>query len=146
MKQTVLFICTHNAVRSQMAEGILNALYPDRYQAFSAGTIKTGVDQTAIQVLKEQGIDITNHRSKTIDEFQGKVFDIVVTVCVNAKEACPFFPGKTLIHQPFYDPGSFRGKPEERLQEFRASRDSIKAWIIQTFGTDKKSNESINVG
>ncbi len=134
MKQTVLFICTHNAVRSQMAEGLLNALYADNYQAFSAGTVKTGVDETAQQVMKEIGIDISKHRSKTIDEFQGKTFDYVVTVCDHAREACPYFPGKKILHQAFYDPGAFHGTPKERLQEFRRIRDAIKAWIIQTFG------------
>lgn len=137
MKQTVLFLCTHNAVRSQMAEGILNALYPNRYHAFSAGIMKTGVDPTAIKVLKEIGIDISTHYSKTMDEFKGTTFDYVVTVCENAKEACPFFPGKTLIHHPFYDPGTYNGTPEEILRKFRTSRDDIKAWIIQTFGKEQ---------
>ena len=136
MKTTVLFICTHNAVRSQMAEGLLNALYGDRYQAYSAGIVKASVNPTAIQVLKELGIDISQHRSKTVDEFRDKSFDVVVTVCDNATKTCPFFPGKTVLHQPFYDPGTYQGTPEETLQEFRKSRDTIKNWIIQTFGTN----------
>ncbi len=141
MKKTVLFICTHNAVRSQMAEGLLNALYGDRYQAYSAGTVKTDVDRTAMHVLKEIGIDISKHRSKTVDEFRGKSFDVVVIVCDDAREACPYFPGKTVLHQPFYDPGTFQGTPEQTLQEFRKSREAIKNWIIQTFGTDSLKND-----
>jgi len=147
MKKTVLFICTHNAVRSQMAEGLLNTLYGDRYQAFSAGTVKTVVDRNAIQVLKEIGIDISQHQSKTMDEFQGTTFDIVVTVCDIAREACPYFPGKTIIHQPFYDPGTHDGTPEEVLLEFRKSRDEIKAWIIHTFGKDGPTQPTtVNIG
>jgi arsenate reductase (thioredoxin) len=140
MKQTVLFLCTHNAVRSQMAEGLLNSLYPNRYQAYSAGIIKTGVDPTAIKILKELGIDISAHRSKTIDEFKGKTFDYVVTVCDNAKEACPYFPGKKVIHHAFYDPGTYNGTPEEILRKFRTSRDDIKTWIIQTFGKERTND------
>ena len=91
MKKKVLFICTHNSARSQMAEGILRTLYGDRYEAYSAGTQPTKVNPYAIKVMSEIGIDISNHRSKSAEEFRGKEFDYVVTVCDNVKEACPFF-------------------------------------------------------
>ena len=110
-KQKVLFICTHNSARSQMAEGLLNALYGDRYEAYSAGTQPTEVNPYAIKVMAEMGIDISKHRSKSVEEFRGKKFDYVVTVCDHAKETCPFFPGgEKYLHQGFKDPSDLRGE------------------------------------
>jgi len=135
MKKKVLFICTHNSARSQMAEGILQTLYGDRYEAYSAGTQPTKVNPYAIKVMSEIGIDISNHRSKSAEEFRGKEFDYVVTVCDNAKEACPFFPGgKTYLHKGFKDPSEFKGNENEIVAEFRRVRDEIKRWIEETFG------------
>ena len=135
MKKKVLFICTHNSARSQMAEGILRTLYGDRYEAYSAGTQPTKVNPYAIKVMSEIGIDISNHRSKSAEEFRGKEFDYVVTVCDNAKEACPFFPGgKTYLHKGFKDPSEFKGNENEIVAEFRRVRDEIKRWIEETFG------------
>jgi len=135
MKKKVLFICTHNPARSQMAEGILRTLYGDRYEAYSAGTQPTKVNPYAIKVMSEIGIDISNHRSKSAEEFRGKEFDYVVTVCDNAKEACPFFPGgKTYLHKGFKDPSEFKGNENEIVAEFRRVRDEIKRWIEETFG------------
>lgn len=125
-KKNVLFLCTHNAARSQMAEGLLRKSYGQRYIAQSAGIYPTQVHPLAIQVMKEIGIDISHHRSKSIDEFRGSSFDVVVTVCDHAKESCPFFPGKNVLHQGFYDPRS--------LEEFRKIRDEIQQWITDFFG------------
>ncbi len=134
-RSKVLFICTHNSARSQMAEGILNHLCGDRYQAFSAGTKPSGVNPFAIEVMKEIGIDISHHRSKSIEEFEGQEFDYVITVCDSAKEECPYFAGgKKLIHKGFPDPSSYEGTKEEKLDFFRKVRDQIKSWIEETFG------------
>jgi len=126
-KKNVLFLCTHNAARSQMAEGLLRTLYGDCYEVRSAGVQPTMVDPDA--VMKEIGIDISAHRSKSIDEFQDIVFDYVVTVCDNAKRTCPFFPGKILIHRRFEDPTSY--------PEFQRIRDEMKQWIIDTFAEEE---------
>jgi arsenate reductase len=135
MKQTILFICTHNSARSQMAEGYVKAKYSDRYDVFSAGMEKTHVHPIAIEVMKEIGIDISGHRSKLIDEFFGKGIETVVTVCDSAQGACPFFPGaKEIIHQSFPDPSAFTGSDEEVRAGFRRVRDEIIQWIDVTFG------------
>jgi len=131
-KKKVLFLCTHNSCRSQIAEGFLNYLYKDRYQAFSAGVEKTCVNPYAIEVMRDIGIDISDHRSKTINEFKDNYFDIVVTVCDHAREVCPFFPGKKVIHKGFMDP-SEEGNIEEILNRFRKTRDEIKNWIKEEF-------------
>lgn len=132
-KKTVLFICTHNSARSQMAEGILNALYHDTYQAFSAGVSPSYVSPYAVEVLKEIGIDISDNRSKSIKEFQGSQFDYVITVCDNAKETCPFFPGKKILHKGFTDPATVDGSIDEILDTFKRVRDEIIAWIKKEF-------------
>ena len=111
----------------------MNALLGDRYEASSAGTEQTRVKPQAIQALSDIEIDITHHRSKTIDEFRGTQFDVVVTVCDNAKETCPFFPGKQVVHKSFNDPSSTDGSEEEKLEAFRRTRDEIKAWLLETF-------------
>ena len=110
MKKKVLLICTHNSARSQMAEGLLNALYGNKYKAYSAGTKPSFVNPYAIEVMAEMGIDISKHRSKSIDEFQGITFDYVITVCDNAKATCPFSPGAgEYLHKSFDDPSDFNG-------------------------------------
>ena len=133
MKQMVLFICTHNSARSQMAEGLLNALYGDRFDAFSAGTEKTRVNPHAVKVMAEIGIDISHHRSKTVEEYRDRYFDLVVTVCDRAKETCPFFPGKKVIHKSFSDPSADTGDASKIFDEFLAVRDEIKSWIERLF-------------
>ena len=133
-KQTVLFLCTHNSARSQMAEGLLNTLFKSKYQAFSAGIIPKQVNPYAIEVIKELGIDISDNRSKSIEEFRDITFDFVVTVCDNAKETCPFFPGKKILHKGFEDPANFNGEIKETLSVFRKVRDKIKQWIVENFG------------
>lgn len=135
MKRKVLFICTHNSNRSQIAEALLNYLYPDKYEAYSAGTQPTKVNEYAVKVLQEIGIDISKNRAKHIDEFKEEVFDYVVTVCDSAKETCPFFPNaKHFIHKSFYDPSEYNGSDEEKLAKFRTLREEIKYFLIQTFG------------
>jgi len=135
MKKKVLFICTHNAARSQMAEGYMNAKYGERYEVFSGGTEVTRVHPMAIEVMKEIGIDISGHRSKHIDEHFGKGIETVVTVCDSAQNACPFFPGaQEVIHQSFPDPSAFKGSDEEVRAGFRKVRDEIIQWIDATFG------------
>ena len=130
----VLFICTHNSARSQMAEGIVNTLLSNKLIAYSAGTEPKEVNPYAIKVMKEIGIDISHHRSKSVYEFKEEKFDIVVTVCDHAKETCPFFPGaRKYIHKGFEDPSSVEGEEKEKLAKFRKIRDEIKDWIINTF-------------
>ncbi|MEN8155022.1 MAG: arsenate reductase ArsC [Acidobacteriota bacterium] len=130
MKKKILFICTHNSARSQIAEGLTNHFFGDRWEAFSAGTEATFVKPPAIKVLKELGIDISHHRSKLITEFRGEQFDLVVTVCDSAKENCPYFPGaKKYIHYSFKDPSDTKGSEEDVLRSFRDSREKIKKWL-----------------
>lgn len=138
-KKKVLFICTHNSARSQMAEGFLKTLYADRYEAYSAGTEASGVNPYAVQVMAEIGIDISSHRSKGVNEFFDKEVDYVVTVCDYAKQTCPFFPGgKETIHKGFEDPAAFNGSENGKLAVFRRVRNEIRSWIEETFG---KENE-----
>jgi arsenate reductase len=129
-KKTILFICVHNSARSQMAEGLVNALHGDLFQASSGGTVATRVHPGAIKAMAEIGIDISGHRSKSIDEFEGRRFDFVVMVCDDKQADCPFFPGgKDYIHHAFADPAACTGTDEEVLACFRRSRDEIRAWI-----------------
>ncbi len=113
-----------------MAEGITNYYFNKRWEAFSAGTEKTYVKPMAIKALEYAGIDISNHRSKLSTEFRGWEFDVVVTVCDNAKENCPFFPGaKKYVHKGFRDPSDTKGSEEEVLEAFCRSRDEIHKWL-----------------
>ncbi len=117
-----------------MAEALLNYLKGDKYEAYSAGVKPLGLNPYAVKVMKELGIDISMHRSKSVSEFYGVSFDYVVTVCDQAKEACPIFlGGKKYIHKSFEDPSQFKGNEEEILSKFRAIRDQIKDWIKETF-------------
>jgi arsenate reductase len=135
MKKQILFLCTHNSCRSQMAEAIANHYLGNQCQAFSAGTEATRVNPLAALVLSELGIDTSLLRSKTIDEFDGQTFDHVVTLCGDANEKCPlFFGGVERIHRGFDDPSRLSGSEELILPEFRRVRDEIKNWIIDYFG------------
>ncbi|MDZ4172195.1 MAG: arsenate reductase ArsC [Methanobacteriaceae archaeon] len=137
-KETVLFICTHNSARSQMAEGILNSLNGECYYAHSAGTDPGTLSPYAIKALMEIGIDISNHQSKSLKEFEGVEFDRVITVCGGEGEACPFFPGgKEYIHKSFEDPNDVTGTEKDKLDAFKRIRDEIKEWIIETFEVNK---------
>ena len=124
----VLILCTGNSARSQMAEGLLRHDAGDVYEVFSAGTKPTRVRPEAISVMREVGIDISGHRSKSVDEFAGQDFDYVITVCDNAKESCPIFPAKTKrIHWSIEDPAAVQGSEEETLTAFRRARDELRA-------------------
>ncbi len=142
-KKRVLFLCTHNSVRSQMAEGLLRAMHGDRFEAYSAGVVATSVDPCALRVMREIGIDLSHQRSKTVQEFQGLIFDLAVTVCDHAKQACPIvstdldhpgsFPlARVILHHSFADPASVTGSDEERLMAYRRVRDEICEWISET--------------
>jgi arsenate reductase len=129
-KKRVLILCTGNSARSQMAEGLLRDAAGDRFDVFSAGVKPTRVRTEAIAVMRELGIDISNHRSKSVEEFLNQPFDYVLTVCDNAKEVCPVFPGKTkTIHHSFEDPAESNGPEEERLACFRLVRDELKRYL-----------------
>ena len=129
----VLFLCTGNSCRSQMAEGLCRALKGDRIEPFSAGIKTHGLNPYAVKVMSEIGIDISSHRSKLLDEFANVEFDYVVTVCGHANENCPWFPGKTkVIHVGFDDPpqlAAARESEEEKLACYRRVRDEIKSFI-----------------
>jgi arsenate reductase (thioredoxin) len=129
-KQRVLFLCTHNSARSQMAEGLLRALASDRFEAMSAGTEATHVKPLAIRAMGEIGIDISGQESKTLDRYLHEPLDHVITVCDDANEACPFFPGaQSRLHWSFEDPSKAEGSEEEGLEVFRSVRDRIRRRI-----------------
>lgn len=117
-----------------MAEGFLNAYDGDRYEAYSAGISPTKVNPFAIKTMQDAGIDISGYRSKGVEEFLGQSFDYIITVCDNAKESCPFFPGEAnRIHKSFFDPSACEGSEREILDCVRLVRDEIRNWIIQNF-------------
>ena len=130
-KQRVLILCTGNSARSQMAEGLLRHMRGDRFRVASAGVAPSQVRPEAIEAMREVGIDISKQRSKSVDEFAGEEFDYVITVCDNAKEHCPVFPGKTKrIHWSFEDPAAVQGEWDLRLEAFRKVRDEIKNRLV----------------
>ena len=127
-KQRVLILCTGNSARSQMAEGLLRHMAGDRYEVFSAGTRPVGLNPKAVEAMSEIGIDISGQRSKSVDEFADQQFDYIITVCDNAKESCPIFPGKgRRIHQSFEDPAA--AMPAQQLEVFRRVREAIGIWL-----------------
>ncbi len=134
MKKKTLFLCTHNAARSQMAEGFVNSRYSDHYEAFSAGNAPTRVHPCTVNVMAEEGIDISEHRAKSLDEFHDVSFDYVVTLCADATESCPIFPGgKTYIQRAFPNPVPTR-EERESCEPFQRVRVQIKEWLEQMFG------------
>jgi arsenate reductase (thioredoxin) len=125
-KMRVLFLCTHNSARSQMAEGLLRHLAGDSFEAHSAGTEATHVRPLAIRAMEEVGVDISGQESKTLERYLEEPFDYVITVCDDANETCPFFPGaKNRLHWSFEDPSRAEGSEEERLAVFRSVRDRL---------------------
>jgi len=150
-KTKVLFLCTHNSARSQMAEGLLRHFYGDRYEAFSAGATPTRVHPLAIKAMAEIGIDISGQSSKSIEEFQGRDIELVVTVCRSTPRlSCPFCSSPGVVGRPaiidetlprarrfvehgFSDPSDVEGSEEERVEAFRATRDEIKKWALDYF-------------
>ncbi len=129
-RRRVLFLCTHNSARSQMAEGLLQHLGGEHFEAYSAGTEATHVRPLAMKVMHELGIDISGQESKTLERYLGQPFDYVITVCDTANEACPVFPGaRRRLHWSFEDPAQATGTEEERLRVFRSVRNQIKERI-----------------
>lgn len=134
-KTTVLILCTGNSARSQMAEGLLRHEADNRFEVHSAGTRPSVVRPEAIAVMNEIGIDISGHRSKSVNEFLGQDLDYVITVCDHANESCPVFPAGTLrMHWPFEDPAAIQGSDEERKAAFRKVRDQIHGRIMVFLG------------
>ncbi len=134
MKRRALILCTGNSARSQMAEGLLRALAGERFDVFSAGTKPSTVNPLAIAAMDERGVDIRAQRSKHLNEYVEQPFDYVITVCDNAAENCPVFPGPARrIHWSFPDPAAAQGSDAERLAAFQQVRDAIearlRAWI-----------------
>lgn len=133
MKKRVIFLCTHNSARSQMAEAYLSYFFPNKYEVFSAGITPTKINPLVVKVMAEEGIDLARARSKSVDEFIDIEMDLAVTVCDNAKEACPFFPATEIIHHGFRNPSQIGGSEEEKIKQIRMIRDEIKAWIQKKF-------------
>jgi arsenate reductase (thioredoxin) len=137
-RRRVLFLCTHNSARSQMAEGLVRHLAGDRFDAMSAGTEATHVRPLAIRAMEEIGVDISGQESKTLERYLQEPIDYVITVCDDANEACPFFPGAAnRLHWSFEDPSKAAGSDEERFEVFRGVRDGIK---------DRVQSELVNGG
>jgi arsenate reductase (thioredoxin) len=123
----VLILCTGNSARSQMAEGLLRHDGGNHFEVSSAGTHPTHVRPEAIAAMREIGIDISRHRSKSVEEFAGREFECVITVCDNAKESCPVFPGRTRrIHWSIDDPAAVTGPEDDRMAAFRSARDELR--------------------
>lgn len=142
-KPKVLFICTQNSARSQMAEGLLRAMAGDRYEVLSGGTQPTAVHPLAVRALGEIGIDISRQRAKNVAAFSGMPLDYVITVCDNARESCPFFEGgRQKLHRSFQDPAAGGGAAEEKLAAFRRVRDEIKVWLEVAFGAEKPASQA----
>jgi arsenate reductase (thioredoxin) len=138
-RRRVLVLCTHNSARSQMAEGLLRALAADRFEVASAGTEATRVHPLAIRVMDELGIDLRGHTSKTVERFVAEPWDVVLTVCDDANERCPIFPGRvTRLHWSFEDPSAATGSEDERLAVFRRVRDAI-ALRLRSWATERIS-------
>ena len=134
MKQRVLFLCTHNSARSQVAEGLLRARAGDRFEVASAGTVATAVRPEAVQVMQELGIDISGQESKTFDRYLEEPWDRVITVCDDANESCPvFLHAATRLHWSFPDPSRAEGEEDARLAVYRSVRDAIDARIRAEF-------------
>lgn len=132
MKRRILFLCTHNSARSQMAEGLLRSLGNEQFEVFSAGTEATFVRPLAIKAMSELGIDISGHQSKTLDRFLNEPLDEVITVCDTAAETCPVFPGALKRrHWSLEDPSKAAGTEEEQLAVYRRVRDELRSRIEQ---------------
>lgn len=130
-KIRVLFLCTGNSCRSQMAEGWARALHPDTLEALSAGTRPAGVHPLTVEIMREAGVDISSQVSKSVEGFLGQPVDHVITLCGDAEETCPVFPGNVRRHHVgFDDPARASGSPDEVLAEFRRVRDEIRAFVV----------------
>ncbi len=135
-KKRVLILCTGNSARSQMAEGLLRHDAGERFDVESAGTKASFVRPEAIAVMRELGIDISAHRSKNVEEFQGRQFDYIITVCDHARETCPVFSGiGQRLHRTFDDPAAVTGSDEQRLPVFRRVRDELRSYLRDFSGS-----------
>ena len=135
----VLFLCTGNSCRSQMAEGWARQLGGDRLEVFSAGTAPKGLHPLAVKAMAEAGVDISRQTSKHLDAFDGQRFDYAITVCDRAKESCPFWPGAGMLHWSFDDPAEASGSEDERLKVFRRVRDEIKHRVALFLSEDRST-------
>jgi len=136
MKKRVLILCTGNSARSQMAEGLLREMAGERFDVESAGVAPSAVRGEAIQAMQEIGIDISGHNSKSVDLFVDQQFDYIITVCDNARESCPVFPGTAeRIHWSFDDPAAAQGDDQSRLAAFRRVRDEIRSRLEEFVAT-----------
>lgn len=146
----ILFLCTGNSCRSQMAEALVNHLFTGLARASSCGTHPQLVHPLAVQVMAEIGIDISQQQSKSIDTFSGETFDLFITLCDRANENCPLrFEGQPRLHVGFADPAEKRGSDEEILAEFRVVRDAILMWLqdyFDTFGAEESGRQPLPVG
>ena len=142
-KKRVLILCTGNSARSQMAEGLLRHDAGERFDVESAGTKPSSVRPEAIAAMRELGIDISGHRSKSVAEFEGQTFDYVITVCDNARESCPvFFGAAKRLHHSFEDPAVLSGSEDERLELFRRVRGDLRAFL-NAFACDVASDKAV---
>ena len=139
-RKKLLVLCTGNSARSQMAEGLLRREGGDRFDVFSAGTKPSHVRPEAVAAMNDIGIDISGHRSKSVDEFVGEHLDYIITVCDNARETCPIFPGAAKrLHWPFDDPAAVEGPEDVRLTAFRKVRDQIRGRIMDFLNGDESA-------
>lgn len=137
MKKKILVLCTGNSCRSQIAEAYLRHFAGDKAEVYSAGVETHGVNPGAIATMKEDGIDISAHTSNNVDEYRNIDFDLIITVCDNAKERCPYFPSRAKrFHHNFPDPAKFKGSPEETVAEFRRVRSMIKEYCRKFIATN----------
>ena len=135
--KNILVLCTGNSCRSQIAEGYLRHFAKEKARIYSAGIETHGLNPQAVETMMEDGIDISQHTSNHIDEYANIVFDLVITVCDNAKENCPYFPGKAMkIHQNFPDPSKFIGNVDDKKSEFRRVREMIKSFSEKTISEE----------
>lgn len=141
-KPGILFLCTGNSCRSQMAEGFAKAMVPEYVKVYSAGTSPIGLNANAVYVMKEAGIDISNQYSKKIEDIPANKIGTVITVCGNAEKSCPSFPGDVRrLHWPIPDPAIASGDKESILQQFRTVRDIIRNKIEEFFKDEEANNE-----
>jgi arsenate reductase (thioredoxin) len=133
-KHSIVFICTHNSARSQLAEALMRHYFGDVYEAYSAGTEATFVKSQVLLVLAEAGVSAEGLYSKTLEDLGHQRFETVVTVCDDAEKNCPYYPGTVqTIHHSFPDPSNSLMDEEQNLECFRKSRDSIQAWLLESF-------------
>lgn len=144
MPSSILFLCTHNSARSQLAEALMRHHFGNRFEVRSAGTERTRVKPEVPLVLEEAGVDASGLTSKAIDDLGNWQADIVVTVCDDAREQCPYHPGsKATIHKSFADPSRIDSSPEDRFNAFRATRDEIEAWLKASFSDQSAFQDEI---